>query len=200
MRADLRARAEAWLARLDERASLLGAQAADVMPAQGSIITPARESATILAAARIAVAAGKLVEVLLWHRDGAAARAFSDQLASLGIRTRWLGGNNSNSDAIRGTGCALVSAHAVGREGAIVPAGVGGLVAATQRWGVPCYLIAGPEKLVPCNHSLPAASVPNDFEMVPLGAWSGFLTGDAMLSSVEVASAIDSMRIEGTLL
>jgi len=169
------------------------------MPAQGAIITPDRESSTILAALRIAMAAGKQLQVVLW-RVGARASEFSNQLASLGVRTTWVGATDSDDDAARGATCALVSAHAVDSEVAFVPAGVGRLAAAARRQAVPSYLIAGPEKLVPCNHSLPAASVPADLEVVPLAAWSGFLTGDATLSSDQVVLAIAATRLESTLL
>lgn len=200
MRADLRARAEEWLARLESRAEQLVEQVASLLPERGSVATPARESSTFLAAVRKAVAASKRLQVLLWPVEAAPGQQLMDSLRGLGVRASWLeGAADGGAPPLREAGLVLASACAVDGDGVWADSGTGRLMAAARQ-GAPCYAVAGPEKFVPSNYPFPTTSPDRCLEAVPLSAWTGLLVGDAILTAEEVRAALLTLRLESTLL
>lgn len=181
MRGDLRARAETWLAGLEARAERLVDQAARLLPERGVVLTPSRRSATLLAAARRALADGKQVRFLF---------------SPLGESRE---GGVLQLSLPHAPGLALVVAHAVEPRGVWAPFGTRQLVAAARRASLPCYALAGPEKLVPSNHAFapPAAA---RLEQVALAEWTALATGEALQDAEQTRAALAALRLESTLL
>lgn len=181
MRADMRARAEALREEIltHERQRVFRA-AQLVRP--GTRVVCHGFSTEIVDALREARSAGinfwtSCIKGIRWE-----GRVLAQELTRYGIPARV----DSARDASAGLSDAalmLAGAYALGEQGLLYRAETGALADAAQASHVPCYALCGRDKFFPAGYPSDLyMPLPPEQEWVPLEAWTGVITDQAILS------------------
>jgi translation initiation factor eIF-2B subunit delta len=212
----VRREAEVFRAELGRRSEKIAQQALSVLPEGCTVLTHSRSS-TVLAALQLAMARGRLAEVVCTEcRPGYEGRATAATLAQGGVRTT-LVTDSAAASLLGRANLVLVGADSISRDGLVNKMGTYAVALAAKDLGVPFYALCGTEKLLPTDYPY-FRIAPQDpeevwpehpegvqvlnlyFDVTPLKYVSGVVTERGVLASGGLEDELGRLKMQEQLL